>query len=63
MANSNYFKAKAAMKKINQNLRATHPDWSAKKVYAATKAIYNNQTAEPVAGAAAEPAMAMAEEQ
>lgn len=41
MKKTNYFAKKAAMTKINANLRAAHPDWSAKKVYAATKAIAN----------------------
>ena len=41
MKNTNYFKAKATMKKINANIKAKHPDWSNKKVYAVTKAIYN----------------------
>ena len=41
MAKTNYFKAKAALKKINANVKAKHPDWDSKRVYAATKAIYN----------------------
>lgn len=41
MTKSNYFAAKAAMKKINENVRKAHPDWDNKRIYAATKAIYN----------------------
>ena len=35
----NYFKVKAAMKKVNANLRKAHPDWDKKRVYAATRAM------------------------
>lgn len=41
MTKTNYFTAKAALKKINENVKAAHPDWNAKRVYATTKAIYN----------------------
>ena len=34
-----YFKVKAAMKKVNANLRKAHPDWDKKRVYAATRAM------------------------
>lgn len=71
MAKSNYFAAKAAMEKINANIKAAHPDWDSKRVYAATKALYNksNKTEteapveETVAEEVAEPAIAVAEEQ
>lgn len=35
----NYFDIKAAMKVVNANLRKAHPDWSSKRIYAATRAM------------------------
>ena len=54
---NNYFAAKAAMKKINANIKAKHPDWDSKKVYMMTKSIYASRQA-----AAAKEAEAPAEE-
>lgn len=35
----NYFKVKAALKAVNNNIRKAHPDWNNKRVYAATRAM------------------------
>ena len=36
---NNYFAIKAAMKKVNENVKKAHPDWDNKKVYAVTRSI------------------------
>lgn len=36
---TNYFAAKAAGQKINAAIKAAHPEYSSKKVYAMTKSI------------------------
>ena len=40
-----YFATKAAAQKINANLKAKHPEYSAQKRYAMTKSILAAQTA------------------